>query len=69
MSALHVWFSQLKWSLDVLLRFYERHAFVCALHKETKLLCDELLVCLHTLHAVTCRVDLAFEATLEQVRS
>ena len=33
MSCLHIWFSKLKWSLDVLLRFYERHSFVCALHK------------------------------------
>ena len=33
MSSLHIWFSKLKWSLDVLLRFYERHAFICALHK------------------------------------
>ena len=35
MSSLHIWFSKLKWSLDVLLRFYERHAFICALHKVT----------------------------------
>ncbi len=33
MSSLHLWFSKLKWSMDVLLRFYERHAFICALHK------------------------------------
>ena len=33
MSSLHIWFSKLKWSLDVLLRFYERHAFICGLHK------------------------------------
>ena len=38
MSSLHIWFSKLKWSLDVLLRFYERHAFICALHKVEKLL-------------------------------
>ena len=41
MSTLHVWYTKLKWSMDVLLRFYERHAFICALHKETKLLFDE----------------------------
>ena len=37
MSSLHIWFSKLKWSLDVLLRFYERHAFICALHKVLKI--------------------------------
>ena len=46
MSCLHIWFSKLKWSMDVLLRFYERHAFICALHKETRLLFDELIFCL-----------------------
>ena len=35
MSSLHLWFSKLKWSMDVLVRFYERHAFICALHKVT----------------------------------
>ena len=38
MSSLHIWFSKLKWSLDVLLRFYERHAFICALHKVSLLI-------------------------------
>ena len=56
MSTLHVWYTKLKWSMDVLLRFYERHAFVCALHKETKLLFDELLYCLQRLYAINCQV-------------
>ena len=55
MSTLHIWFSKLKWSLDVLLRFYERHAFVCALHKETKLLFDELIFCLQRLYSIPFR--------------
>ena len=56
MSTLHVWYTKLKWSMDVLLRFYERHAFICALHKETKLLFDELLYCLQRLYAINCQV-------------
>ena len=55
MSSLHSWFSRLKWSLDVLLRFYDRHAFVCALHKETKLLFDELVFCLQRLYSIPFR--------------
>jgi hypothetical protein len=60
MSTLHVWYTKLKWSMDVLLRFYERHAFVCALHKETKLLFDELLYCLQRLYAINCQVNQIF---------
>merc|ERR1719189_2066726 len=62
MSCLHIWFSKLKWSMDVLLRFYERHAFICALHKETRLLFDELIFCLQRLYSVpsTLRIDLPF---------
>ncbi len=55
MSGLHLWFSRLKWSLDVLLRFYDRHAFLCALHKETKLLFDELVFCLQRLYSIPFR--------------
>ncbi len=55
MSGLHLWFSRLRWSLDVLLRFYDRHAFVCALHKETKLLFDELVFCLQRLYSIPFR--------------
>ena len=43
MSSLHIWFSKLKWSLDVLLRFYERHAFICALHKVTSIISNVFL--------------------------
>ena len=60
MSSLHVWFSKLKWSMDVLLRFYERHAFICALHKETRLLFDELIFCLQRLYSVPIHIDLPF---------
>jgi len=60
MSSLHVWFSKLKWSMDVLLRFYERHAFICALHKETRLLFDELIFCLQRLYSVPLHIDLPF---------
>ena len=60
MSSLHVWFSKLKWSMDVLLRFYERHAFICALHKETRLLFDELVFCLQRLYSVPIHIDLPF---------
>merc|ERR1719245_2106724 len=70
MSSLHVWFSKLKWSMDVLLRFYERHAYVCALHKETKLLFDELIFCLQRLYSVPIRIDLPFanpDFTLEDL--
>jgi hypothetical protein len=59
MSTLHVWYTKLKWSMDVLLRFYERHAFICALHKETKLLFDELLYCLQRLYSINCQVTQA----------
>ena len=55
MSSLHIWFSKLKWSMDVLLRFYERHAFICGLHKETRLLFDELQFCLQRLYAIPFR--------------
>jgi len=68
MSALHIWFSKLKWSLDVLLRFYERHAFICALHKETKLLFDELNFCLQRLYCVPFHADLPFnDSILEEI--
>ena len=60
MSSLHVWFTKLKWSMDVLLRFYERHAFICALHKETRLLFDELIFCLQRLYSVPIHIDLPF---------
>ena len=55
MSSLHIWFSKLKWSMDVLLRFYERHAFICGLHKETRLLFDELQFCLQRLYSIPFR--------------
>ncbi len=58
MSCLHVWFSRLKWHLDVLLRFYARHSLMCALHKETRLLFDEFIFCLQRLFAVEFAVDL-----------
>ena len=70
MSCLHIWFSKLKWSMDTLLRFYERHAYVCALHKETKLLFDELIFCLQRLYSVPIRIDLPFanpDFTLEDL--
>ena len=70
MSCLHIWFSKLKWSMDTLLRFYERHAYVCALHKETKLLFDELIFCLQRLYSVPLRIDLPFanpDFTLEDL--
>jgi len=44
----------------VLLRFYERHAFICALHKETRLLFDELIFCLQRLYSVPLHIDLPF---------
>ena len=58
MSSLHIWYSKLKWNMDVLLRFYERHAFVCALHKETRMLFDELVFCLQRLYARPFRTEL-----------
>merc|ERR1719323_2934796 len=64
MSSLHIWFSKLKWSLDVLLRFYERHAFICALHKETKLLFDELNFCLQRLYSVPFHLDMPFNSSI-----
>lgn len=64
MSSLHVWFSKLKWNMDVLLRFYERHAFICALHKETRLLFDELLFCLQRLYSVPIHIDLPFSSEI-----
>lgn len=64
MSSLHIWFSKLKWSMDVLLRFYERHAFICALHKETRLLFDELIFCLQRLYSIPLRVDMPFSDDL-----
>jgi len=68
MSCLHIWFSKLKWSLDVLLRFYERHAFICALHKETKLLFDELNFCLQRLYSIPFHVDMPFnDSILEEI--
>jgi len=68
MSSLHIWFSKLKWSLDVLLRFYERHAFICALHKETKLLFDELIFCLQRLYCVPFHLDMPFnDSILEEI--
>ena len=68
MASLHLWFSKLKWNMDVLLRFYERHAFVCALHKETRLLVDELIFCLQRLYSIPFRVEMPFsDNLLEQV--
>merc|ERR1719464_1888835 len=68
MSCLHIWFSKLKWSLDVLLRFYERHSFICALHKETKLLFDELNFCLQRLYSIPFHVDMPFnDSILEEI--
>ena len=64
MSSLHVWFSKLKWNMDVLLRFYERHAFICALHKETRLLFDELVFCLQRLYSVPIHIDLPFSSDI-----
>lgn len=64
MSSLHVWFSKLKWNMDVLLRFYERHAFICALHKETRLLFDELVFCLQRLYSVPIHFDLPFSSEI-----
>lgn len=70
MSCLHIWFSKLKWSLDVLLRFYERHAFICALHKETKLLFDELNFCLQRLYSIPFHMDMPFnDSILEEITS
>ena len=70
MSSLHIWFSKLKWSLDVLLRFYERHAFICALHKETKLLFDELNFCLQRLYSIPFHLDMPFnDSILEEITS
>ena len=43
-----------------MLRFYERHAFICALHKETRLLFDELVFCLQRLYSVPIKVDIPF---------
>jgi hypothetical protein len=68
MASLHLWFSKLKWSMDVLLRFYERHAFICALHKETRLLFDELIFCLQRLYSIPFRMEMPFsDDLLEQV--
>merc|ERR1719266_2126706 len=68
MSCLHIWFSKLKWSLDVLLRFYERHSFICALHKETKLLFDELNFCLQRLYSIPFHLDMPFnDSILEEI--
>ena len=68
MASLHLWFSKLKWSMDVLLRFYERHAFICALHRETRLLVDELVFCLQRLYSIPFRVEMPFsDDLLEQV--
>ncbi len=64
MSGLHVWYSKLKWSMDVLLRFYERHAFICGLHKETRLLFDELIFCLQRLYSMPMHIDLPFTPEL-----
>lgn len=64
MSSLHVWFTKLKWNMDVLLRFYERHAFICALHKETRLLFDELVFCLQRLYSVPIHIDLPFSSEI-----
>merc|ERR1719189_1581140 len=64
MSSLHIWFSKLKWSLDVLLRFYERHAFICALHKETRLLFDELVFCLQRLYCIPFHLDMPFNSSI-----
>ena len=68
MSSLHIWVSKLKWSMEVLLRFYERHAFICALHKETKLLFDELIFCLQRLYCVPFHLDMPFnDSILEEI--
>lgn len=68
MSSLHLWFSKLKWSMDVLVRFYERHAFICALHKETKLLFDELIFCLQRLFSLPFHLDMPFNSgILEEI--
>lgn len=64
MSSLHVWFTKLKWSMDTLLRFYERHAFICALHKETRLLFDELIFCLQRLYSVPIHINLQFSSEI-----
>jgi len=70
MSCLHIWFAKLKWSLDVLLRFYERHAFICSLHKETKLLFDELNFCLQRLYSIPFHIDMPFnDSILEEITS
>ena len=54
--------------MDVLLRFYERHAFICALHKETRLLFDELVFCLQRLYSVPIYIDLPFASeTLDDI--
>ena len=50
--------------MDVLLRFYERHAFICALHKETRLLFDELVFCLQRLYSVPIHIDLPFSSDI-----
>ena len=50
--------------MDVLLRFYERHAFICALHKETRLLFDELIFCLQRLYSVPLHIDLPFSTDI-----
>jgi len=66
MSSLHLWFSKLKWSMDTLVRFYQRHAFICALHKETKLLFDELIFCLQRLFSL--ELDIPFNSgILEEI--
>jgi len=68
MSSLHLWFSKLKWSMDVLVRFYQRHAFICALHKETKLLLDELVFCLQRLFSLPFHIDMPFNSgILEEI--
>eukprot|EP00095_Tigriopus_kingsejongensis_P007243 maker-scaffold435_size171904-snap-gene-0.29 protein:Tk07243 transcript:maker-scaffold435_size171904-snap-gene-0.29-mRNA-1 annotation:"hypothetical protein KGM_08503" len=64
MSTLHIWYSKLKWNMDVLLRFYERHAYICALHKETRLLFDELNFCLQRLYSIPFHIDLPFSSDL-----
>merc|ERR1719228_1602736 len=54
--------------MDVLLRFYERHAFICALHKETRLLFDELNFCLQRLYSIPFHDDLPFnDDILEEI--
>ncbi|XP_059082222.1 uncharacterized protein LOC131879802 isoform X2 [Tigriopus californicus] len=64
MSCLHIWYAKLKWNMDVLLRFYERHAYICALHKETRLLFDELNFCLQRLYSIPFHLDLPFASDL-----